>query len=226
MDASISAEKCRGNENLQASSSTGTKEVTEPLLATHVEDEFEELSEEIPDPFSDDEGDIIELSNETFLQQPIGMVTSITSMVNTDIEEEEEEEGEEKENEGLTPIFVPSLSYLAQVCSFLLHATQFPHGWQVPSELQAAMLGSEKGDGVEIFGEARFVFFILSTYSTHLGYSLLVKLLRVLDFEPYRPNKTKPYLTYSPNLPTDLTYMINPPDGQVLTYPLTYHYNL
>ena len=48
----------------------------------------------------------------------------------------------------------------------------------------------------------------------------------VLDFEPYRPNKTKPYLTYSPNLPTDLTYMINPPDGQVLTYPLTYHYNL
>ena len=83
MDASISAEKCRGNENLQASSSAGTKEVTEPLLATHVEDEFEELSEEIPDPFSDDEGDIIELSNETFLQQPIGMVTSITSMVNT-----------------------------------------------------------------------------------------------------------------------------------------------
>ena len=172
MDASISAEKCRGNENLQASSSAGTKEVTEPLLATHVEDEFEELSEEIPDPFSDDEGDIIELSNETFLQQPIGMVTSITSMVNTDIEEEEEEEGEEKENEGLTPIFVPSLSYLAQVCIFLLRATQSPHGWQVPSELQAAMLGSEKGDGVEIFGEARFVFFILSTYSTDLGYSL------------------------------------------------------
>jgi hypothetical protein len=65
------------------------------------------------------------------------MVTSITSMVNPDIEDEEEDEGEEKDEEGLTPIFVPSLNYLAQV----------------PSELQAAMLGSEKGAGEEIFGE-------------------------------------------------------------------------
>merc|ERR1719367_1538809 len=62
----------------------------------------------------------------------------MTSMVNPDIEEEEEEEEEEgEEEEGLTPIFVPSLSYLAQV----------------PSELQAAMLGSEKGAALEIFGE-------------------------------------------------------------------------
>ena len=98
-------------------STSGTKEVAEPLLllATHVEDDFEELSEEIPDPFSDDEGDIIELPNDPFLQQPIGMVTSITSMVNPDIEDDEEDEGEEKDEEGLTPIFVPSLSYLAQV---------------------------------------------------------------------------------------------------------------
>jgi len=141
MEASTStAEKSNNNEVVPASSSSvETKEVTEPLLlATHVEDDFEELSEEIPDPFSDDEGDIIELPNDPFLQQPIGMVTSITSMVNPDIEDEEEEEGEEKEDEGLTPIFVPSLSYLAQV----------------PSELQAAMLGSEKGAGEDIFGEA------------------------------------------------------------------------
>ena len=118
MEASSStAEKSNNNEVVPASSSSvETKEVTEPLLlATHVEDDFEELSEEIPDPFSDDEGDIIELPNDPFLQQPIGMVTSITSMVNPDIEDEEEEEGEEKEDEGLTPIFVPSLSYLAQV---------------------------------------------------------------------------------------------------------------
>jgi len=126
-------------KNEASTSDSGTKEVAEPLLlATHVEDDFEELSEEIPDPFSDDEGDIIELPNDPFLQQPIGMVTSITSMVNPDIEDDEEDEGEEKEEEGLTPIFVPSLSYLAQV----------------PSELQAAMLGSEKGAGEEIFGEA------------------------------------------------------------------------
>jgi len=133
MDASTSAEKSSN----EGESSAGTKEVAEPLLATHVEDEFEELSEEIPDPFSDDEGEIVELPNDPFLQQPIGMVTSITSMVNPDIEDEEEEEGEEKDEEGLTPIFVPSLSYLAQV----------------PSELQAAMLGSEKGAAEEIFGE-------------------------------------------------------------------------
>jgi len=117
--------------------SAGKKEVSEPLLATHIEDDFEELSEEIPDPFSDDEGDLDALPNDAFLQQPIGMVTSITSMVNVDIEDEEEEEADEKEEEGLTPIFVPSLSYLAQV----------------PSELQAAMLGSEKGAALEIFGE-------------------------------------------------------------------------
>ena len=112
MDASTSAEKSSN----EGESSAGTKEVAESLLATHVEDEFEELSEEIPDPFSDDEGEIVELPNDPFLQQPIGMVTSITSMVNPDIEDEEEEEGEEKDEEGLTPIFVPSLSYLAQVC--------------------------------------------------------------------------------------------------------------
>ena len=111
MDASTSAEKSSN----EGESSAGTKEAAEPLLATHVEDEFEELSEEIPDPFSDDEGEIVELPNDPFLQQPIGMVTSITSMVNPDIEDEEEEEGEEKDEEGLTPIFVPSLSYLTQV---------------------------------------------------------------------------------------------------------------
>ena len=112
--ASTSATEKSSNE--ASTSDSGTKEVAEPLLlATHVEDDFEELSEEIPDPFSDDEGDIIELPNDPFLQQPIGMVTSITSMVNPDIEDDEEDEGEEKEEEGLTPIFVPSLSYLAQV---------------------------------------------------------------------------------------------------------------
>merc|ERR1719234_1402441 len=145
IEASTSAaEKSNNNEVVPTTSSSSleTKEVAEPLLIAtpqNVEDDFEELSEEIPDPFSDDEGDIIELPNDPFLQQPIGMVTSIPSMVNPDIEDEEdEEEGEEKDEEVLTPIFVPSLSYLAQV----------------PSELQAAMLGSEKGAGEEIFGEA------------------------------------------------------------------------
>ena len=101
--------------------SAGKNEVSEskPLLATHIEDDFEELSEEIPDPFSDDEGDLDALPNDAFLQQPIGMVTSITSMVNVDIEDEDEEEADEKEEEGLTPIFVPSLSYLAQVANIL-----------------------------------------------------------------------------------------------------------
>ena len=137
--------------------SAGKNEVSEskPLLATHIEDDFEELSEEIPDPFSDDEGDLDALPNDAFLQQPIGMVTSITSMVNVDIEDEDEEDADEKEEEGLTPIFVPSLSYLAQVANILSQLRSYDNfcAAQVPSELQAAMLGSEKGAALEIFGE-------------------------------------------------------------------------
>ena len=81
------------------------------------EDEEDEISEDIPDPFSDDEDDA-DVLNSTFLQPPMAMVTSITSMVNVDIEDEEDEEVEEDKRdnkEDFTPIFVPSLSYLAQV---------------------------------------------------------------------------------------------------------------
>ena len=129
--------------------SAGKKEVSEPLLATHIEDDFEELSEEIPDPFSDDEGDLDALPNDAFLQQPIGMVTSITSMVNVDIEDEEEEEADEKEEEGLTPIFVPSLSYLAQVANILSQLRSYdrtfvPPRSQVSSRQQCLVLKKEQ----------------------------------------------------------------------------------
>ena len=113
---------------MEASSSQDVKETTvapKVNLATtiqleaHVEVEVhdEDISEEIPDPFSDDEDDIIpEIIPDSFLGQPLAMVTSITSLVNVEIEDDEDEDGEEeKKDDGLTPIFVPSLNYLAQV---------------------------------------------------------------------------------------------------------------
>ena len=109
---------------MEASSSQDMKETTVARkenfqLEAHMEVDAheEDISEEIPDPFSDDEDDFIpEIIPDSFLGQPIAMVTSINSLVNVEIEDEEDEDGdEEKKDDGLTPIFVPSLNYLAQV---------------------------------------------------------------------------------------------------------------
>jgi len=88
------------------------------------EEEEEDISLEIPDPFSDDDEDN-DILNNSFIHQPLPMVTSMSSMVNVDIEDEDEDDAE---GEGFTPIFIPSLSYLAQV----------------PTELQPTMFGSGK----------------------------------------------------------------------------------
>ena len=73
----------------------------------------ESESEEIPDPFSDNEHLEIE---ENFV---LPMVTSAANLINVeDMEDEDENESVEHEKEkdpGFTPIFVPSMSYLAQV---------------------------------------------------------------------------------------------------------------
>lgn len=107
MDASTSADK----ETVEETKAMDTDMV--PLQ----EDEEDEISEDIPDPFSDDEDDG-DMLNSNFMQPPMAMVTSITSLVNVDIEDEEDDEVEEEKRdtkEDFTPIFVPSLSYLAQV---------------------------------------------------------------------------------------------------------------
>ena len=79
--------------------------------------EEESESEEIPDPFSDDENEIEELPQHFVL--PV-----VTTNVNDDTEDEEEDEDEqvvepeaekEKTEPTFIPIFVPSMSYLAQV---------------------------------------------------------------------------------------------------------------
>jgi hypothetical protein len=110
MEASTSAEE-NGTDATPDVTTVDTKDVT-VVQAEREDEEDLDISEEIPDPFSDDEeeGDVI-----NFL--PLTMVTSITSMVNVEIEEdddEDEDERNEDENESI-PIFVPSLSYLAQV---------------------------------------------------------------------------------------------------------------
>jgi len=141
-----------GISDMEASSSQDVKETTvapKVNLATtiqleaHVEVEVhdEDISEEIPDPFSDDEDDIIpEIIPDSFLGQPLAMVTSITSLVNVEIEDDEDEDGEEeKQDDGLTPIFVPSLNYLAQV----------------PSELQVTMLGTGKEGAADLLTHNR-----------------------------------------------------------------------
>ena len=86
-------------------------------------------SEEIPDPFSDDESDMEELPQHFVL--PV-----VSATVNEDLEEEEEDEDDQVEPEpeklapdvGFTPIFVPSMSYLAQV----------------PPEMQPELIGASE----------------------------------------------------------------------------------
>jgi hypothetical protein len=106
MEASTSA------ENVTDATPVDTQDDTVVQPEPEAEDEEElDISEEIPDPFSDDEE---EGDDRNFL--PLTMVTSITSMVNVEIEDDDEDEDERKEDENESiPIFVPSLSYLAQV---------------------------------------------------------------------------------------------------------------
>ena len=95
-------------------------------LPIHVTDVFDDSdSEEIPDPFSDDEDE----NDETLDRLFCTMVTSDRSLVIEDEEMENELEEQDDENEpGFTPIFVPSLSYLAQV----------------PASMQPELFASEK----------------------------------------------------------------------------------
>eukprot|EP00091_Calanus_sinicus_P000092 TRINITY_DN10016_c0_g1_i1.p1 TRINITY_DN10016_c0_g1~~TRINITY_DN10016_c0_g1_i1.p1 ORF type:complete len:418 (-),score=120.58 TRINITY_DN10016_c0_g1_i1:414-1667(-) len=95
-------------------------------LPIHMTDLFDDSdSEEIPDPFSDDEDE----NDETLDRLFCTMVTSTKSLVNEDEEIENETEEQDDENEpSFTPIFVPSLSYLAQV----------------PASMQPELFASEK----------------------------------------------------------------------------------
>jgi len=86
-------------------------------------DLYESDSEEIPDPFSDDEDE----ENEEALDRLF--CPMVQSFINEIDEVETESVEEEEDNEpGFTPIFVPSLSYLAQV----------------PSSMQPELLATEK----------------------------------------------------------------------------------
>ena len=91
------------------------REKTESPVMREAEEESE--SEEIPDPFSDEDDEIEEIPQHFVL--PV-----VTTTVSDDTEDEEEEEDmvePEEEKPGtdasFTPIFVPSMSYLAQVPS-------------------------------------------------------------------------------------------------------------
>ena len=82
-----------------------------------LDDEEDSESEEIPDPFSDDDEPIIPEIPKAYIMP---MVTSARNLILNDIDEEEDEaevvEPElEKDEEEFTPIFVPSMSFLAQV---------------------------------------------------------------------------------------------------------------
>ena len=84
---------------------------------TPVLDDIEEESEseEIPDPFSDDEDEIEQIPQHFLL--PV-----MTSSVREESDEEDfedalEPEAEKDNRQEFTPIFIPSMSYLAQVFS-------------------------------------------------------------------------------------------------------------
>ena len=84
---------------------------------TPVLDDIEEESEseEIPDPFSDDEDEIEQIPQHFLL--PV-----MTSSVHEESDEEDfedalEPEAEKDNRQEFTPIFIPSMSYLAQVFS-------------------------------------------------------------------------------------------------------------
>eukprot|EP00090_Calanus_glacialis_P033153 TRINITY_DN5499_c0_g1_i8.p1 TRINITY_DN5499_c0_g1~~TRINITY_DN5499_c0_g1_i8.p1 ORF type:complete len:847 (-),score=245.01 TRINITY_DN5499_c0_g1_i8:95-2368(-) len=117
------------SESLKLSPTGHTNMNVMQTLPIHITDVFDDSdSEEIPDPFSDDEDE----NDETLDRLFCTMVTSVRSLVIEDEEIEnelEEQEDDNDENEqGFTPIFVPSLSYLAQV----------------PASMQPELFASEK----------------------------------------------------------------------------------
>jgi len=83
------------------------------MLPGHVVDLFDDSdSEEIPDPFSDDEND--EAIENIFC--PMGTNGRvIVNENNFEVTDSENAEVEKEKDPGFTPIFVPSMSYLAQV---------------------------------------------------------------------------------------------------------------
>jgi len=99
-----------GNSSPPEQTSMKEKSISPELR--EIEEESE--SEEIPDPFSDDENEIEELPQHFVL--PV-----VTTNVNDDTEDEEEDEDEQiiepeaEKEKTFIPIFVPSMSYLSQV---------------------------------------------------------------------------------------------------------------
>jgi len=99
-----------GNSSPPEETSMKEKSISPELR--EIEEESE--SEEIPDPFSDDENEIEELPQHFVL--PV-----VTTNVNDDTEDEEEDEDEQviepeaEKEKTFIPIFVPSMSYLSQV---------------------------------------------------------------------------------------------------------------
>jgi len=101
------------DENSTTSENIGEKptSLVQELFVVDDDDDDDTDSLEIPDPFSDDENE--ETVENVF--QP--MVTSVRSIIK---EKDDQKVEQEKEKEpGFTPIFVPSMSYLAQVPSSL-----------------------------------------------------------------------------------------------------------
>jgi len=90
----------------------------------HVTDPYDDSdTEEIPDPFSDDEDEEnVEALDRLFCPMVQSFINEIDEVENESVEEEEDNEP------GFTPIFVPSLSFLAQV----------------PASMQPNILASEK----------------------------------------------------------------------------------
>jgi len=108
------------SENEKCTSQNG-KEVI--AMADNIDPYEDSDTEEIPDPFSDDEDDEnVEALDRLFCPMVQSFINEIDEVENESVEEEEDNEP------GFTPIFVPSLSFLAQV----------------PASMQPNILASEK----------------------------------------------------------------------------------
>jgi len=115
-DIDLDSGKCTPIEELE-------EMIVQDTLPVHVTDLYDDSdSEEIPDPFSDDEDENDEALDRLFC--PV-VQTFIAEIDEVEIDSEEEEDDDEP---GFTPIFVPSLSYLAQV----------------PASMQPDLFASEK----------------------------------------------------------------------------------
>merc|ERR1711892_698981 len=117
-DIDLDSGKCTPIEELE-------EMIVQDTLPVHVTDLYDDSdSEEIPDPFSDDEDENDEALDRLFC--PV-VQTFIEEIDEVEIDSEEEEDDDEP---GFTPIFVPSLSYLAQV----------------PASMQPDLFASEKNE--------------------------------------------------------------------------------